>query len=213
MKRLLILLILFWSCSPKQQEKQAGEVKKSNTNLTADSVYVSHEIISDTNIVNSSGHKIVALYNSINNFLSKTDTVGVHFSTECMMCEAVVPYRNHLIFANQLNLSPEKAVFNKAELSLLDSIESIKRVGSYGSFSTVNFTFSNGTGVIKHVGQSCNDAYFKEVTLKYKQGYIKIKNALNAEFFEYDLDNNGKLEQFILAMRNCSQELAVLQIL
>lgn len=209
----LLFVTFAWNCSYRQDTVPPPQESSTDATYVADSVYSSKEIITDTNIVNKSGRRIVALYNSVDDFLEKTDTAGLHFPTECMICEAVIPYENNLLFANQLELSAAKAIYNKLEHPSMDSVKAIRRVGSYDNRNTVRFHFSVGTGQIRHLGQSCNDAYLKEVVLKYEQGDLKIRNVLNAEFFEYDMDRDGQLEQYILAMRNCSQELAVLQVL
>lgn len=208
-----LFVSLAWNCSPRQQSEPPLQDGTFAAAPVADSVYRSIEIVTDTNIVNTSGRRIIALYNSVDHFLTSTDTSHFRFSTECMICEAVTPYEDHLLFANRLELSATKAIYRKLEHPSMDTIKAIRRVGSYDNFNTVRFHFSRGTGKIRHLGQSCNDASFKEVVLNYEQGDIKIRNVLNAEFFEYDMDKNGEPEQYILAMRNCSQELAFLQIL
>jgi hypothetical protein len=160
------------------------------------------EITVDENIVNTSAHKVFILYNSAKNFLPTTDTIGRHFFTECMDCEPVQTYQDHLLFASQMEIYPEKSAFHKEKLPVSNSMSSIKRVNSYGNEKIVNFSFSDGAVKIKHIKQSCNDAELKQVILYYKDGEVKISNVLNASFFQFDLNKDGKQEQYILANRN-----------
>ena len=208
----LILFFLLAGCTLRQDAPNTETVNAKEIQ-TPERVYYSKEAGADTDIINESGHMVVVEYNSTNNFLLKTDTTGVHFSTECMVCEQIMPYKDHLVFANQMEMFPDKASFNQQELNFSDTAKAVKTIGSYGRSGIVRFPFSEGNGTIKHLKQSCNDADLKEVTLHYTTGDLKIKNVLNASFFEYDLDKDGKLEQFIMGTRNCSQELAIIRIL
>ena len=208
----LVLFFLFAGCTLRQDAPNTESVKTKEVQ-TPDRVYYSKEAGADTNIINTSGHRVVVQYNSTDNFLLKTDTTGVHFLTECMICEPIMPYKGHLVFANQMEMFSDKASFNQQELIFPDTVKPVKTICSYGRSGIVKFPFSGGNGTIKHLRQSCNDADLKEVTLHYTIGDLKIKNILNAAFFEYDLDKDGKLEQFIMGTRNCSQELAIIRIL
>ena len=59
---------------------------------------------------------------------------------------------------------------------------------------------------------SCMDADLVTINLTYDNGFININNILMPSFFEYDLDKDGINEQYILGVRNCTQELILLRI-
>jgi hypothetical protein len=65
---------------------------------------------------------------------------------------------------------------------------------------------------MKYVGVSCNDADFNKVRLTFSSGELVVDSLINAIFFEDDLDNDSQPEQYLMGMRNCSQELAILRI-
>ncbi len=213
MKLFTILVISFIALSCKQHKAGNLTTIKRKIDSTVIKEFNGKEIINDSNIVNSSGHKIIVLYNSTVNLFSQKDSIGFRFTTECMFCEPIQVYKDHLIFASQLEIFGNKTLFNNRELTIDTSAVFIKRFGSNGRDSKPNnFNFSSGTGQIKYESHSCNDAELNTLTLNYKPGCIRIKNLLNAEFFEYDIDKDGTPEQYILATRNCSQELAILKI-
>ncbi len=213
MKYIWLLITLLYGCQSSPPAKKQ-EVVVQKLAQPKEKVYASIEIVADSNITNTSNHKIFVQYNSVDRFLLKNDSVGIHFPTECMVCQSMKIYKGHLLFANQLEIFTEKTSLRDTRLSI-DSFRKLKSIDPYfGSLSKKRlFSFSGGKGSITYLKQSCNDADFKKVLLNYNDsGSIKIKNVLDAVFFEYDLDKDGKPEQFILAMRNCSQELAILRI-
>lgn len=208
---IFLLTLLLSACNPEGEESnKSTAVSKPSTK---DFVIASKEIDTDIDIVNTTNRKITVLYNSIKNFLIKSDSVGRYFRTECMGCEPLHRYKGHLIFGKQLQIFPGGTSFSNTELPIQMTDTLISRVDGYGMKTTIKFQFSNGKGNIQHIKQSCNDAELKKVTLNYPNGKVVINNVLNASFFEYDLNKDGVKEQFILANRNCTQELAIIQIL
>ena len=212
MRYFFAIVIILCSCTSNDDRSNQKQVA-IHKETAATQTYYSKEISSNVNIINTTGRKIIVLYNSVDGFLPKSDTNALHFSTECMGCEPVQLYKDHLVFAHQMEVFPDRTTFHKKELTSIDSSGYIKRVSGYGNEKSVSFSFSDGKGSIKHIRQSCNDAELKEVVLIYRDGEVKINNVLNASFFEYDLNKDGRPEQFIFASRNCSQELAIIQIL
>lgn len=209
----LILLTLFIGCNTKQEKSKDSAIQLIKIDTLTNKEFYSKTVISDTNLTNMSGHRIIILYNSINNFFPQTDSIGFRFPTECLFCEPIQVYNEHLVFGGHLEIFNTKVTFNDKELAIPNNSLLTKRIGSNGKDAKPNnFKFSSGSGQIKYIEQSCNDADLNVVTLTYKTGLIKIRNLLNAEFFEFDSNKDGVSEQYILATRNCSQELAILKI-
>lgn len=206
-----MFIIFLHGCTSNQKVKSTQQKPAFKNGQLTSSTYNAKEIRSDTNIVNGTSREISVLYNSVDNFLKRTDTVGVYFVTECLGCQPMQPYQGHLLFGNQLEIFTDHVVFHKAKV--LTDTPSIKRVESYGVPKVVNFSFNEGRGRITYIKQSCNDADLYKVALHYGREEITIRNVLNASFFEYDLNRDGNPEQYILAHRNCSQELAIIRIL
>jgi hypothetical protein len=211
MRYVLIIIIFLYGCASDRKVKPSKKNIAVKSEQVTTSTYNSQEINAETNIINTAHRDISVLYNSIDHFLKRTDTTGVYFITECLGCQPVQPYQDHLLFGNQLEIFTDHVVFHKEKI--LTDTPSIKRVESYGDRKPVKFSFLGGRGRINYIKQSCNDADLYTVNLQYNNGEVKIGNVLNASFFEYDLNKDGKPEQYILANRNCSQELAVVRIL
>jgi hypothetical protein len=211
MRYVLIFIISLYSCTSGNEVKPTKKEAAIKNEQIAVPTFKGEEISSDINIVNTTGRKVSVLYNSVEHFLKNTETAGVYFITECMGCEPIQPYQDHLLFGQQLEIFKDHVVFHKEKLPTNSSI--IKRIETHGDGKAVSFSFHGGKGRINYIKQSCNDADLYKVILQYGVGELKIKNVLNASFFEYDLDRDGKLEQYILANRNCSQELAIIRVL
>ena len=208
-----ILVTLFLGCNTKHEKSKDSAIQPIKIDSLTNKEFYSRTVISDTNLTNTSGHRIIILYNSINNFFPQTDSIGFRFPTECLFCEPIQVYNEHLVFGGQLEIFNNKVIFNDKELAIPKNSLLTKRIGSNGRDSKPNnFKFSNGSGQIKYLEQSCNDAELNLMTLTYKTGQIKIRNLLNADFFYFDSNKDGVSEQYILATRNCSQELAILKI-
>ena len=210
MRYVLIIIIFFFGCTSDRKVKPSKKDISVKSEQVTTSTYDIQEINADTNIINTAHREISILYNSVDHFLKKTDTAGVYFITECLGCQPVQPYKDHLLFGNQLEIFTDHVVFHKEKI--LTNTPYIKRVESYGDRKPVKFSFLEGGGRINYINQSCNDADLYNVSLQYNSDEVKIGNVLNASFFEYDLNKDGEPEQYILASRNCSQELAVIRI-
>jgi hypothetical protein len=203
-------IIVIESCSSQQSDKPGNVIQPTSLKKEYPS-FTETDIVPDTNIINTAGKKITLLYNSVANFPGRSDSI-IYFSTECMMCEPIETFNNHLIFARQLEIFDDKATYNPKELVLPPTSKFISRVGSWDRKKRNRFKFEGGKGEISYIEPSCNDADIYEITLSYPSGKIKINNLLNAQFFEYDLNKDGNKEQYFISTRNCSQEIALLKI-
>lgn len=168
--------------------------------------------ISNINIKNSSDRQIDILFNGVDGFLGGHKNMNVNFRTECMMCEPVQKFQGGLLFAKRLLLKSDQARFYPQDFNIPDSIDLVKCIGYYGERKKMNFRFEDGAGTMRYLIQSCNDADYDNVQLKYKSGSVTVDSIINATFFEFDLDTDGIKEQYLYGTRNCSQELVILRI-
>jgi len=166
----------------------------------------------DKNIRNKSGKEIDLLYNGVAEYFGGHIISGVNFRTECMPCERVQKFMGGLLFAKRLLITPDKIKYYKTDFNISDTINNIKLFIEGSERKDAKFSFVEGKGNIKYVGISCMDADFNKVQLSFNTGDIIIDSLINASFFEYDLDSDGRMEQYLLGTRNCSQELVVLRI-
>ncbi|HET6995024.1 MAG TPA: hypothetical protein VFI06_08580 [Chitinophagaceae bacterium] len=164
----------------------------------------------DSNIINASSKKIAVLYNSVADFPGPKDSL-IHFMTECMQCEPVQAFKDHLVFAKQLEVFIDKTIYHDTKLDVPVGSRFIHQLASYER-KTKKFEFQAGKGELRFTEPFCMNADTYKLILHYKSGDIIINNIFDARFFEYDLDKNGVTEQYILSSRNCSQELTVFKI-
>lgn len=216
MKRLTQILILAFlvSCNNHSHETTL----KSNTDsiklITQDSIFNLSitKKVSDTSIINTTEKTIDILFNGVDNYLGGQRNDKMNFATECMVCEPVQVYGHGFLFGKKLFVTKDSIVIYKKGRNISDTADIVKMRGYYGERKTRQYQFSQGHLTFKYQGQSCNDADFVSVNLSYAKGSIKFNKLINASFFEYDLDNNGIKEQYLLGTRNCSQELVLLRI-
>lgn len=219
--RFLIIIFLFVSCQHDSNRKEftnessdlefipppappAKGVSDMNIKIQYD--------IRDSNIINTTNDKrIDVLFNGVENFLGGIKNYKASFNTECLMCEPIQEYNGGLLFARRLMIKTNMVKYYKTDIKV-DSMRKIRMEWNDGETQINKFRFSNGFGTIKYLQPSCNDANFYKVTLEYNNGKIVVNNLLNAEFFEFDIDKNGRSEQYLIGTRNCSQELVILRI-
>jgi hypothetical protein len=173
-------------------------------------VFEERQVDADSNIINSSGRKITVLYNSMDGFQGLKDSM-IYFMTECVQCEPVQIFNDHLVFANQLEIFIDKTIYHDKKLVLMASSGFVHQQASYER-RTKKFQFQAGKGELRFTEPFCMNADTYKLVLHYQSGDITINNIFDARFFEYDLDKNGATEQYVLSSRNCSQELTVFKI-
>jgi hypothetical protein len=173
-------------------------------------VFEERQVDADSNIINSSGKKITALYSSMDGLRGLKDSM-IYFMTECMQCEPVQTFNDHLVFAGQLEIFIDKTIYHDKKLVLPTSSGFIHQQASYER-RTKKFQFQNGKGELRFTEPFCMNADTYKLVLHYQSGDITINNIFDARFFEYDLDKNGLTEQYVLSSQNCSQELTVFKI-
>jgi hypothetical protein len=216
MKLLTQILILAFLASCNNYSHEA--VLTSNTDsaklISEDSVFSLSvtKNISDTSIINTTGKTIDILFNGVDNYLGGQRNPKMNFATECMVCEPVQVYEHGFLFGKRLSVTKDSIVIYTNDRNLPDTAGIVKMKSYYGERKTRQYQFSQGNLTFKYQGQSCIDADFASVNLSYVKGSIKVSKFINASFFEYDLNNNGIKEQYLLGTRNCSQEVVLLRI-
>ncbi|MFK7906655.1 MAG: hypothetical protein AB8B69_16105 [Chitinophagales bacterium] len=208
MKINFLLVVLFLSSC------NGIEVQENSTSISTDSVLIfnyKYNIV-DTSIMNTSKRQIDVAFNGVNRFLGGSFNRSVTFHTECMVCEPIQRFRGGLLFAKRLLISSQKIVYYKKDFEIPDSLDRIDLVSYHSEKDKKLFEFGTRKGEISYLDSSCNDSDLYGVKLFYEEGNIEVKNILNPILFEYDLDENGEEEQFLIGSRNCSQELVILRV-
>lgn len=202
------------SCNNQTQKPSGISGTRDLQSEIHDSVFTA-EIIrnaNDTSISNTTNRTIDILFNGVDNYLGGNRNYKMHFATECMICEPVQVYKKGFLFGKRLYVTKDDVIIYQSNRNISDTAGLIKMKRYYGERGTKNYDFSNGRLTMKYQGQSCNDADFVSVSLSYDTGRINFNKLINATLFECDLDDNGINEQYLLGLRNCSQELVLLRI-
>jgi len=216
MRTYIYILIVFLLVTCNNHKSKPIDIPNKKVAKQVDSILTfSYTLnIHDSNIINTSDRRIDLLYNGVEGFLNGKEVRGVRFHYEWIVVAPIQKYKNGLLFIKRLFITPNKIIFYKKDLNIGDSVDWIKDINYYRiEKKIIKFRFEGGNGIIRYVSQSCNDADFTNVQLYYNKGIIEIKNIINVTFFEYDLDNDGQNEQYLLGRRSCSQELVILRII
>ena len=216
MKRLIQILIMafFASCNNSTHEAASTSGTDSTKLISHDSAFslsISKNIF-DSSILNTTDRTVDILFNGVENYSGGRQNPKMNFATECMVCEQVQAYGHGFLFGKRLFITTDSITIYKNDRNVPDTTDIVKMTGYYGERKIKQYQFSQGNLTMKYQGQSCNDADFVSVNLSYPKGSIKINKLINASFFEFDLDNNGVKEQYLLGTRNCSQEVVLLRI-
>jgi hypothetical protein len=212
----IILVLLISSCNNRTKtinDSSSSERLKTDS-LLADSIltFSFDTNFRNPNISNNSNRQIDLLFNGIDNYFGGHRNPKINFRTECLPCEPIYEYMGGLFFTKRLLITSNQIKFYKTDINIPDSVNRIKLRTYNRERTNHKFSFSEGEGSIKYIGESCNDADFNNVNLSYPSGEIAIDSLINASFFEYDLDKDGKIEQYLLGSRNCSQEFVLIRI-
>ncbi|MCX6351993.1 MAG: hypothetical protein NTX03_09030 [Bacteroidetes bacterium] len=212
----ILILIIFASCDSKIKKsvnsKKNKVVKIDSTLADSFATYTYVNNIHDHNIINKSDRQIDLLYNSVNGYIDGKKNYRVFFHSECLICEPVQKFKDGLLFAKRIIITPNKIRYYKDDFKIDDSINQVKS-SKIRERETVKLKFDGGNGSVSYQGMSCNDADYNKVQLHYKTGSIEIDSFINASFFDYDLDSNGEKEQYLIGARSCDQELIILRII
>lgn len=163
-------------------------------------------------VFSKSDRQIDLLYNNINNYIGKPKNEKVYFQTECLSCEPLQKFEDGLLFAKQLLITSDKIKYFKKSKDIPDSLNRVKLKSINREKIVSKFKFSNGKGSIRYLDNSCIDADFNRVTLSYPSGFVSVDSLINASFFEYDLNGDGEIEQYLIGSRSCNQDLIILRI-
>jgi hypothetical protein len=209
-----LILLIFSGCKNETEIKSEIKIvellpnKQQKTNKIQ--IYKYNLNIKDSLITNNSKKEIDVLINGVGKFLGgKNLNLGIH--SECIGCEPVEEFNGNLVFAKQLFISKDEITFYPNEIN--NSTKKIRiKTQTCDSEKTNKFNFIGGNAKIKFAKVSCNDSNLNDVMLDYGKENITIKSMINATFFEYDIDKNGRNEQYLIGTRNCSQEIVILRI-
>ena len=208
----MYISLLFIACN-HNTHIVSDRLNSEKTKYTSkDSICLSVNNIKDTSIINTTNRTIDVLFNSMNNFLGTRRNFKSYFSTECMICESVQLYKNGFVFGKRLYVSKDSTILFAKNINVSDSLNIIKKIVYNSEGNNKKNQFSNGSLKMDYQNSSCMDADLVTINLTYDNGFININNILMPSFFEYDLDKDGINEQYILGVRNCTQELILLRI-
>ena len=203
----IFLLVILASC----QENRVDTGSKPPGSDSTINIDIAVNIV-DSSITNSTNRTVDVLVNGVDNYLGGKHDPRLNFSTECMVCEPVLSLKDGFLFGRRLKITSDSVVMYKSDQSLSDTTAKVNVVSFYGEKGTKKSSFSAGNVLMKYQGRSCNDADFVSVELKYDDGSLIFNQIIYPSFFEFDLDHNGIKEQYLLGIRNCSQELVLLRI-
>ena len=209
---IMIIFLLVLSCKKENVTTNKTQLLSENKmKLSKDSIINFRMNIKDKSIFNDTDKQIDVLINGEREYLGNDNKTNFKFNTECLKCQAIEVYGNDLLFAKQLLISENQIRYFKKPIVISKKLKQIETESSYEQ-KTSKFKFKEGVGKIKFEKVACNDSDKNEVTLNYGKRKIIIRNFVEANFFEFDLDKNGTKEQYIFGVRNCSQEIVILRI-
>ncbi len=209
----ILATILFMSCKDNSSNKNnLPNLDKDKQDKDSIIILTFKQNIKDSLISNTTNRRIDILFNGIDNFLGGQRNPKLNFETECTVCNTFQSYDKGLIFGKRLFIDKSIAKIYSKDVKLSDTTDIVKKIGFYGDRKSKKSKFSGGNVTMQFQGTSCNDADFVKVSLTYDKGKIEINKLINATFFEYDLDKDGEMEQYLFGVRNCSQEIVVLRI-
>lgn len=216
MKHLPLLLFSIFINSCSNQTQNPVTISEANIlqDTKQDSTFYVEIIreINDSSITNNTDKTIDILFNGINNYLGGHKNPKLNFATECMMCEPVQVYQQGFLFGKKLYVTKDTVIIYEKDRNISDTTGLIKMKNYYGERRPKKYKLSNSSLMMKFQGQSCTDADFVSVSLCYGKDTINFNKLINASLFEYDLNNDGIEEQYLLGSRNCSQELVLLRV-
>jgi hypothetical protein len=212
----IVAALLVASCDHKTTNKSDSSLldEPKTGSLSVDSILTFSFVTNfqNQNISNKSDRQVDLLFNGVNNYFGGHLHSEVDFRTECLPCAPVQEYLGGILFAKRLFITTDRIKYYKNDFGIPDSVKRIKLKTNNRERISSMFQFSDGKATIQYIGISCNDADFRSVLLSYPTGQIKIDSMINASFFEYDLNFDGQMEQFILGARSCSREFVLLRI-
>ena len=209
----LILILLFALACKKESEKisSISVLPKKIIKSNKDSIVNFILNVKDKSIFNNTDKEIYVLINGEREYLEINNKTSFHYSTECLKCQSIEIFGNKLLFAKQLLISENNIKYFKTPIVISEKLKQIETERLFEQ-KIIKFKFKAGIGKIKFEKVACNDSDLNEITLNYGKQKIIIRNFIEANFFEYDLDENGTNEQYIFGARNCSQEVVILRI-
>ena len=210
----IIALTIAFSCKSKISNVNPNNIDSSNAKRDSITLPVVYQYIlnfKDKNIKNHSDRIVDVLYNGINNYLAGKANANVRFQSECMRCLNVQQYNEGILFGKQLIINNNNISYLSDKIDIPDSVGIIPNV-SLKDRRSQTFRYKDVSATMKFTGISCNDADFNRVELSYDSGKITVDSLINASLFEFDLDRDGFAEQFLIGVRNCSQELVILRL-
>jgi hypothetical protein len=163
------------------------------------------------NIVNSSDRQVDLLLNGVQDYLGGNQIPEIRFRTDYIVALSFEEVKGGLLVGKQLFLDTTGIKYYRNKQSITGKVIHLTANSTNVENIINKFRFNGGSGSLNYQGQSCMDAGFNRIKLSYTSGDLIIDSLINADVFEYDLDKNGELEQYIFGTRNCSQEIVILR--
>jgi len=219
----LLMILAIISCNHNNNKEIVKKEQIKLDTLKVDSVmYFKYNIdIHDTCITNTTDNRrIDLLLNKVDGFLGGKFDVRFKFG-EYMWGGDLFELENGLLFCNRLLITKDGIkYFKNHEFNIKNTNH--KLIKLHGAMckdlhkkdirNPDRFNFEDGIASIYYIKPMCMDANFDKVILNYNNGKIVISNIPDASFFEYDLDNDGIKEQYIIGGATCGPELVILRI-
>lgn len=166
--------------------------------------------VSGPSIHNSTSRRVDLLMNSVQGYLGGHFCRNNRLPTDCMECEPFQPTRDGFVYARYFEFGPDSARYSAGGARIDSGSNPLPRFQVTKKLQKKSFPGKVVT--FRYAGPSCDDADLVNVEVRYPGGTIRLDSVLNPSFFEYDLDADSELEQFVFGSRDCSQEMVLFRI-
>lgn len=207
-----IFTFFFGFCGSQNDEKKNGKFKKDAP--VSDTLVVTYQLdVHSNKIKNTTTKKVDILLNNSRDLLdiNNNKLLPINFNKDYVFSSSIQIFSNDLLFENQLLISNDKIKYLKKPVVLDDQKETLNKFLLQGE-KEINFKLKEVKSVLKVQSQSCMDADWVKVSLKFEKGSIDFEKLINPCVFNFDSDRDGKNEIYIIGIRNCSQEMYILRI-
>lgn len=180
-------------------------------------------------LINRSEHKAELIFDN-------QAPEGIMFRTELFRNWQIYKSENSLILrfpikdkpTNEIHLfydsvSVKKGIFSESFRDTLKAIQYrtntlyIENDSGYMDVvyvhDTTDYFFENARIQVIQQGARCTDSGINSIKVNYKDHYIFFKYLNNIKLFEYDLNNDGKFEIYIINFSCCDSKLKIYRII
>ena len=204
-----LFLLLCLACgnpSPKEAPEDQEQTVQAPERIPI------YSTIQDSNITNTSGKQIDVLYNNTDLFQGNFKSKPHRFHTDCMGIASITPWQEGLLIGKQLYIKSEEVSYFENRQEVPEGSYEVKKTSLWREQTDLPFQTEQCSGSINFLETNCNDSNLENVKLNFDSGSISIDSLLNVAFFEYDLNQDGKQESFIMTHQCCTHSLAILRI-